>query len=63
MVLLIPAAVKKLKEEGRQEGRKEQRNRINEAYERFGIEVNGVLTLPRTPEVERFLSGESDNRS
>ena len=75
MVLLIPRAWNKLKEdsrregreEGREEGRKEARQesseRLKEAYERFGIEVDGVPTLPRTPEVERFLSGESDRRA
>ena len=79
MVLLIPRAWNKLKEDSRREGRKEGREagreegreearqesseRLKEAYERFGIEVDGVLTLPRTPEVERFLSGESDRRA
>ena len=28
---------------------------MQEAYERFGIEQNGVMVLPRTPEVEQFL--------
>ena len=69
MVLLIPAAWKKAKDEGREEGREEGRleererlkkeynDRYQAAYEKFGIEVDGVLVLPRTPEVERFLSG------
>ena len=56
MVLLIPAAVKKLKSEGR----REQRRRERQALAKFGREVNGVLMLPMTPEVEQFLSGESD---
>ena len=55
------------REEGRAEGRAEGRNRasqrLEEAYERFGVEVNGVLTLPRTPEVERFLAGGAEGRS
>ena len=71
MVLLIPRAWNKLKEdsrrEGREEGREEARQesseRLKEAYERFGIEVDGVLTLPRTPEVERFLANRRDERS
>ncbi len=83
MVLLIPRAWNKLKEdsrregreEGRQEGREEGRQearqearqesseRLKEAYERFGIEVDGVLTLPRTPKVERFLANQRDERS
>lgn len=62
MVLLIPKAWNKAKEEGRLEERKRLKAvfkaRYQEAYERFGIEVDGVLTLPRTPEVERFLAGE-----
>ncbi len=68
MVLLIPQAVKKIMEkgraegriegraEGRTEGRAEQRNRREEAYRRFGVEVDGVKMLPMTPEVEEFLN-------
>ena len=48
------------REEGRKEGREERRKRWEEAYARFGVEVNGVLMLPRTPEVEQFLSGEPE---
>ncbi len=58
-MLLIPAAVNKLKREGRQEGRQEQRKRMREAYERFGIEVDGVRVLPDTLEVQEFLDSES----
>ncbi len=63
MVLLIPRAWNKLKEDSRREGREESSERLKEAYERFGIEVDGVLTLPRTPEVERFLANRRDERS
>lgn len=75
MVLLIPAAWNRAKAEGRAEGRvegraeerkrlkKEYEERYQAAYERFGIEVDGVLVLPRTPEVERFLAGGADERS
>ena len=71
MVLLIPAAWKKAKDEGREEGREEGRveererlkkeydDRHRAAYERFGVDMDGVLVLPRTPEVERFLAGET----
>ena len=59
MVLLIPKAWNRAKREGRAEQRKIE----DEAYKRFGVEVDGVLVLPRTPEVERFLAGESDERS
>lgn len=58
MVLLIPKAWNRAK----REGRAEQRKRTDEAYKRFGVEVDGVLVLPRTPEVERFLAGEPDER-
>ena len=33
---------------------------MQEAYERFGIELDGVLTLPNTPEVEEFLFPTDD---
>ena len=54
-MLLIPAAVKKLIREGRQK----QRQRVKEAYHRFGVEVDGVVMLPRTPEVQAFLDDDS----
>ena len=46
------------REEGREEGRENQREREAEAYAKFGVEVNGVLMLPQTLEVQRFLAGE-----
>lgn len=58
MVLLIPDAIRKIKEAGRKEQRQAQQRRRKEAYERFGVEVNGIVMLPRTPEVEAFLNGE-----
>lgn len=48
------------REEGRKEERENQRKRREEAYVRFGVEVNGVLVLPKTPEVDRFLAGEDE---
>ena len=57
MVLLIPDAIRKIREQGRAEARKEQNARLKEAYERFGMVVDGVTVLPLTPEVEAFLSG------
>ena len=59
MALLIPKAWNKAKGAGRQE----QWKRVDEAYKRLGIEVNGVATLPLTPEVERFLAGEPPEAS
>ena len=58
-MVLYPARVERLKEEGQ----KEQRKWLDEAYEKYGREVDGEIVLPRTPEVERFLSGESDDQS
>ena len=60
MVLLIPAAVRKIMEEGRKKGRKDQRNLTKEAIQRYGKEEDGVRVLRFTPDVERFLSGDSD---
>ena len=54
MVLWAPARIRQLK----RQGRKEQRDRNREAYRRFGVEVNGVMMLPRTPEVEEFLASD-----
>ena len=58
MVLLIPATYNWIKEKGKAEGRKAQRKRIREAYRRFGVEMDGRLALPDTPEVDAFLNGE-----
>ena len=54
LVLLIPARIKKLKDEGR----KERDKRFDEAVERFSRDVNGQRMLPLTPNVRRFLVGE-----
>lgn len=62
LMVLAAMKIKEWQDEARKEGRKEERERLRkrqaEAYERFGFEVDGVLVLPRTPEVERFLAGE-----
>ena len=70
MVLLIPKAVKRIKAvgheeglvEGREEGIAEERQaqslRLEEAYCRFGIETDGVRSLPDTQEVRDFLAGK-----
>ena len=62
MVLLIPATYKWIKDKGKAEEReaqrKAQRKRIREAYRRFGVEMDGRLALPDTPEVDAFLNGE-----
>ena len=61
MVLLIPDAVRNLIEKGRKEGRNEEITRRREAIRRFGVEVDGRLMLPISPEVEAFLNGETEN--
>ena len=59
MVLLIPDAIKKIRETERKTQRKAQQELRKEAFRRFGVEVNGILMLPNTPEVEAFLNSES----
>ena len=54
MVLWAPARIRILK----REGRREQRDRTKEAYKNFGVEVNGVVMLPHTLEVEEFLASD-----
>ena len=60
VVLLIPAAIKKIKEEAKEEEREDQRKRMAEALRRFGVEKDGVTTLTITPEILKFLSGTSE---
>lgn len=74
MELLIPATYNWIKEKGRAEGLKEgevtgrkeerqaHRRRLKEAYQKFGIEVDGKITLTITPEVKAFLNGETENQ-
>ncbi len=59
-MVLAGMKIRQWREEGRKEERKNQRKRREEAVSRFGVEVDGVLMLPQTPEVERFLSGEDE---
>ena len=58
MVLLIPKTVRAILERGREA----QLQRVNKAYARFGIEVDGIRALPDTPEVKEFLRGDSPER-
>ena len=44
----------------KEQARKEQLKLEEQAYAKFCVEVNGVLMLPKTPEVDRFLAGESE---
>ena len=65
-MVLAGMKIRQWKAEGRAEGieqgieqeRKRRRKRDEEARAKFGIEVDGVLVLPQTPEVQRFLDGE-----
>ena len=47
-------------EEGVERGREAQSKRLAEAYERFGVDVNGTLMLPNSSEVEEFLEGKDE---
>ena len=74
-MVLAGMKIKQLREEGRKEGieqgieqgiereRKRRQKREEEARAKFGFEVDGVLVLPQTPEVERFLAGEDGQDS
>ena len=65
-MVLAGMKIRQLREEGRKQGveqgveqeRERRRKRDEEARAKFGIEVDGVLVLPQTPEVERFLAEE-----
>ncbi len=57
MVLLIPAAIKKIKEEGR----REERRRIAEALRQAGEREDGSVHITLTPEVLKLLTGEIDD--
>ena len=66
-MVLAGMKIRQWREEGRKQGieqgieqeRRRRRKREEEARAKFGVEVNGVLMLPQTPEVERFLAGEA----
>ena len=66
-MVLAGIKIRQWKEEGRKEGieqeRKRRRRREEEARAKFGFEVDGVLVLPQTPEVDRFLAGEDEQDS
>ena len=70
-MVLAGMKIRQWREEGRKEGveqgveqeRKRRRKREEEARAKFGVEVDGVLMLPQTPEVERFLAGEDEQGS
>ena len=59
-MVLAAMKIKEWQDQARKEERKKQLKREEEAYAKFGVEVDGVLMLPWTPEVERFLAGEDE---
>ena len=50
-------------EKGVEREREAQSKRRAEAYERYGVEIDGVRYLPTTPEVEEFLKGQDTQAS
>ena len=72
MVLLIPAAVRKIKAQGREEGREEglqegvvkERQRIGQALAELGLhEGNGAQVILDTDAVHKILHGDAPGKS
>ena len=63
MVLLIPATVRKIKAQGRVEGRLEERDRINAAFAEHGIHEGdeGPIVLDRA-EFRKIMSGDAQGK-
>ena len=59
MVLLIPKAIKRLKDAGIAEERQAQSHRYRKASQRIVVDADGKRTLEITPEIEELLSGQS----
>ena len=59
MVLLIPKAVQKIRDEGKAKERKAQSVRYKEASKRIVVGADGKRILEITPEIEELLSGQS----
>ena len=59
MVLLIPKAVKRIKDASRAEERQAQSHRYRQASQRIVVDADGKRTLEITPEIEELLSGQS----
>ena len=64
MALLIPYAVRKIKEQGRKEGRASERRRIANALAQLGVRAGGggEVTLSRA-EVLKILRGDDESSS
>ena len=63
MVLLIPAAVKKIKAEGRAEGRKEERRRIRATLANLAAPADGAPARLTPEEFMKILQDEEDRNS
>ena len=67
MVLLIPAAVRKIKAEGRKEGRKEgrtsERQRISDALAQLGVQEGsgGEVTLSKAELLKILHADDGEN--
>ena len=59
-MVLAAMKIKEWQDKARKQALAERRKREQEAYEKFGVEVDGVLMLPWTPEVERFLEEDAE---
>ena len=59
-MVLAGMKIRQWKAEGEKVGRRNQLKRHEEAVARYGVEVDGVIMLPQTPEVQRFLAGEDE---
>lgn len=54
----LGSAIKQIMDEKREDDRRKRIKRFRQARERFGVEVLGVVYLPCTREVEKFLYDE-----
>lgn len=59
MVLLIPSEIKRLREQGRKEGRQEERQRIVNALRQLGEREDGSIHITLTPEVIALLLSDA----
>ena len=63
MVLLIPAAVRKIKAEGRKEGRTSERQRIGDALAQLGVQEGsgGEVTLSKAELLKILHADDGEN--
>lgn len=59
--LPLGSAIQKMLDENKEEARRKRVRRFRQARERFGVEVMGVVYLPCTREVEKFLYDEHED--